>query len=92
MKENHFAYKITGDPSGVVCTYAEIEEDKMLDLLKDIQREKSDGIYWIFKQLDNQPKEQLCVIDCKHQRIYYHHSGEVDNISDVIKKLTGQRL
>lgn len=60
----------------------------MLDLLLDIQREERDGIYWIFKQLDDQPKEQLCVIGCKHQRIYYHYSGEVDKISDVIKKLT----
>ncbi|KTD64847.1 hypothetical protein [Legionella spiritensis] len=89
MKENHFGYKITADnTSSLVCTYAEIEEDKMLDLLKDIKRENKDGIYWIFKQIDDQPKEQLCIIDCKHQRIYYHYSGEVDDIDDAIRKLT----
>ena len=87
MKEQHFAYKITGQSSGLTCSYAEIEEDKMLDLLKEIQNQDHDGVYWVFKQLKDKPKEQLCIIDCKHQRIYYHHSGEVDNIDEVIKKL-----
>lgn len=86
MKEKHFAYKITLACAGLVCTHSEIEEDKMIDLLKDIQQTPSDGIFWIFKEMDNHPKEPLCIIDKK--RIYYHYSGEVENIDEAIKKLT----
>ncbi|CEG56388.1 hypothetical protein [Legionella fallonii] len=88
MKEKHFAYKITHDSSGLVCTYSEIEEDKMLDLLKEIQNNYSEGIFWIFKQFDVQPKEPLCIIDCTTKRIYYHYSGDVEDLKDTINKLT----
>lgn len=88
MKEKHYAYKITSKSSGILCTHSEIEEDKMLDLLKDIKQSGSQGIYWIFKQLDNQPKEPLCIIDCDHQRIYYHYSGDVEDIDATIQKLS----
>jgi hypothetical protein len=87
MKERHFAYKITNNASGLVCTYSEIEEDNMLDLLKEIQNNYSEGIFWIFKQFGDQPKEQLCIIDCPKKRIYYHHSGEVEDLKDTIAKL-----
>lgn len=85
--ENHIAYKIIKDSTGLVCTQSEFEKDKMLDLLKEIQQVDSKGIYWIFKQLNGKPQEALCIIDCSHNRIYYHYSGEVDNIEDTIKKL-----
>ncbi|MDP1602206.1 MAG: hypothetical protein Q8M03_02990 [Legionella sp.] len=88
MKERHLAYKITDNTSGLICTHSEFEEDKMIDLLKDIQKDCTEGVFWIFKQLDNQPREPLCIIDCTHQRIYYHYSGEVEQIEDTIKKLT----
>ena len=73
---------------GLVCTHSEIEEDKMLDLLKEIQSDHSEGMYWIFKQFGDQPKEQLCIIDCAGKRIYYHYSGEVEELKDAIAKLS----
>lgn len=88
MKEKHFAYKITPGLSNLICTHSEIEEDKMLDLLKEIQKEHSDALFWIFKQFNGKPKEQLCIIDCAANRIYYHYSGEVESIADAIKKLS----
>ena len=88
MKERHFAYKITHASSSLVCTHSEIEEDKMLDLLKEIQKKHSEGIFWIFKQFGDQPKEQLCIIDCASKRIYYHYSGEVEELKDAIEKLS----
>ncbi|MDI9817976.1 MULTISPECIES: hypothetical protein [unclassified Legionella] len=88
MKEMHYAYKVTSQSSGLICTQAEFEEDKMLDLLKDIVNTGSEGIYWIFKQLENNPREPLCIIDCYHNRIYYHYSGEVEDIDLMIKKLS----
>jgi hypothetical protein len=88
MKERHFAYKITEESSGLICTHLEFEKDRMVDLLKKVKNSNFTGIYWIFKQLDDHPKEQLCIIDPSHGRIYYHHSGEVEDISDLIKKLT----
>lgn len=88
MKEKHFAYKITQSGLGLVCTHSEIEENKMVDLLTEIQKEHSEGIFWIFKQFDNQPKEALCIIDCPANRIYYHYSGEVEELKDAIKKLS----
>lgn len=87
MKENHIAYKINRNAAGLVCTHSEFEKDKMLDLLNEIQHHPDKGIYWIFKQLDGKPQEALCIIDCSHSRIYYHHSGEVDSIDAMIKKL-----
>jgi len=90
MKEKHFAYKILRESSGLVCTHSEFEEDKMLDLLKEIKQLHSKGIFWIFKQLEGQPQEALCVIDCSHGRIYYHYSGEVENLEDTIVKLSNQ--
>ncbi len=91
MTEKHFAYKITRDNSGLVCTQSEFEEDKMLDVLKDIQGTHNKGIYWIFKQLNGKPQEALCIIDCEHNRIYYHYSGEVEDIQDTINKLSHGR-
>jgi hypothetical protein len=88
MKERHFAYKITKDSSGLICTHAEFAKDRMVDLLKEVKDSNFDGIYWIFKQLDDHPKEQLCIIDSSHGRIYYHYSGEVEDINDLIKKLS----
>ena len=88
MKEKHYAYKVTLASSGLVCTHSEIEEDKMLDLLKEIQNDHSEGIFWIFKQFGDQPKEQLCIIDCPHKRIYYHYSGEVEELKEAIEKLS----
>ncbi|KTC65479.1 Uncharacterised protein (plasmid) [Legionella adelaidensis] len=88
MKEKHFAYKIMRDSSGLVCTHHEFEEDKMVDLLKEIQATHSNGIYWIFKQFEGKPQEALAIIDCNHNRIYYHFSGDVENISETIEKLS----
>jgi hypothetical protein len=88
MIEKHFAYKITKDPSGLVCTQFEFEEDKMLNLLKEISETKTEGIYWIFKQVNGKPKQALCIIDCEQGRIYYHYSGEVDTVKETILKLS----
>ncbi|CEK09155.1 hypothetical protein [Legionella hackeliae] len=88
MKEKHFAFKVTSQASGLVCTQAEFEENKMLDLLKDIQKSHSEGIYWILKQRDNQALEPLCIIDCYQNRIYYHYSGDVEDIATTIEKLS----
>lgn len=88
MKENHIAYKIRHDNQGLVSSHSEFEEDNMLDLLKEIKTQQSNDIYWIFKQFDNQPKEALCIIDCNAGRIYYHYSGEVENIDAMIEKLS----
>ncbi|KTD07751.1 hypothetical protein [Legionella jamestowniensis] len=88
MKEKHFAYKVTSQDSGLVCTQAEFEENKMLDLLKEIQQKHIEGIYWIFKQREDEEQEPLCIIDCYHNRIYYHYSGEVEDITSTIKKLS----
>lgn len=90
MKEQHFAYKISSKNSGLICTYAEIEQDKMHDLLQLIQQDPETGLYWVFKQLEGQPKEPLCIIDCKEQRIYYHYSGDVENLTETIEKLSKQ--
>jgi hypothetical protein len=91
MKEKHFAYKISRDSSGIVCTQCEFEEDKMLDLLREIQELHYKGIYWIFKQIDGQPQEALSIIDCGHNRIYYHYSGDVESIEDTIEKLSNNK-
>ncbi|KTD21928.1 hypothetical protein [Legionella londiniensis] len=88
MKEKHFAYKIYREASRLVCTHYEFEEDKMLDLLKEIKQTPSAGLYWIFKQFNGKPEQALCIIDCSQNRIYYHHSGEVENLDDTIKKLS----
>ena len=87
MKEKHFAYKISRDASALVCTQFEFEEDTMVDLLKEIRETQAEGIYWIFKQLDGQPQEALCIVDCEHNRIYYHYSGEVEDIVVTMRKL-----
>jgi hypothetical protein len=88
MKEKHLAYKITHESNDVIMTHFEFEEDKMLDLLKDIQKAGAPGIYWIVKQRDSQPQEPLCIIDSAHKRIYYHYSGDVEDLGDMIKKLS----
>jgi hypothetical protein len=88
MNEKHFAYKISKDISGLVCSHHEFEEDMMLDLLKDIEEKHSEGIYWIFKQLQGKPQEALAIIDCSKSRIYYHYSGEVEPIAETIEKLS----
>jgi len=88
MKEKYFAYKITRESSDLVCTHSEFEEDKMLDLLKEIKQLHATGIYWIFKQLDGRAQEALCIIDCSNNRIYYHYSGDVEDIDVTIKRLS----
>lgn len=88
MKEKHYAYKVTCSASGLVCNQAQFEADKMLSLLKEIQEHQPEGLYWILKERDGQGREPLCIIDCYHQRIYYHYSGEVENISATISKLS----
>lgn len=87
MKENHIAYKISREAAGVVCSQIELEKDSMLDLLREIQQSQHKGIYWVFKQLNGRPQEALCIIDCAHGRVYYHHSGVVDKIDDAIHNL-----
>lgn len=87
MTERHFAYRITHSNLDLVCTHFEIEENKMIDLLKEIKTKHHEGIFWIFKQFGDQPKEPLCIIDCPKNRIYYHYSGEVEELEDMIKKL-----
>jgi len=91
MTEKHFAYRISRDSSGLVCNQSEFEEDKMLDVLKEIQNTHAKGIYWIFKQFNGKPQEALCIIDCEQNRIYYHYSGEVEDIEATIKKLSHGR-
>ena len=91
MKEKHFAYKITREASGLVSTQSEFEEDRMLDLLIEICESHSHGIYWIFKQLNGKPQEALCIIDCEHNRIYYHYSGDVEDIEHSIQKLSQKK-
>lgn len=87
MKEIHYAYRVSHEPEGIACTQRQIEADKMLDLLLDIKKSKPKGLYWVFKQIDGQPQEALSIIDCEHQRIYFHYSGDVFSIDDVIQKL-----
>lgn len=91
MKEQHFAYKISRDASGIVCSQFQFEEEKMLDLLIEIQEQHYQGIYWIFKQIQGKPHEALSIIDCGHNRIYYHYSGEVEEIGETIKKLSSKK-
>ena len=88
MKEQHFAYKITRGSAGFLYPYFELQKEKMLDLLKEIENQPREGLFWVFKQFDNNPKEQLCIIDCQNHRVYYHHSGEVDDLKDAISRLT----
>ncbi len=88
MSEKHFAYKICRETGGLVCTQSEFEENKMLDLLKEIRDVHAKGIFWIFKQLNGKPQEALCIIDCEHNRIYYHYSGEVESIDKTMAKLS----
>lgn len=88
MKEKHYAYRVSLASSNMVCTHSEIEEDKMLDLLTEIQNDYSEGLFWIFKQFGDKSKEPLAIIDCLHGRIYYHYSGEVEELKDAIKKLS----
>ncbi|ARG96676.1 hypothetical protein [Legionella micdadei] len=87
--EKHFAYKITNDSKNVTCrTHSEYEEERMADLLKEIKAANSEGIYWIFKQREGEPQEPLCIIDCQYKRIYYHYSGDVEDIDTMIQKLS----
>ena len=87
MRETHFAYKIVKESATLVCSQFEFESDKMIEVLKEIQKTQSKGIYWIFKQLSGKPQEALCIIDCAHNRIYYHYSGEVEAIDQTIQRL-----
>lgn len=87
MTVKHIAYRIVPNVDGLVCTHSQFEEDKMLDLLYEIQQSQCEGLYWVFKQPDNQTREPLCIIDCQNNRIYYHFSGNVEAISNVIQKL-----
>ncbi|MCC5793014.1 MAG: hypothetical protein JJT82_10475 [Legionellaceae bacterium] len=88
MKEHYYAYKIMEGHADLVCTHSEFSEDKMLDLLQDIQQSHAQGLFWIFKQTDQQQREPLSIIDCVHQRVYYHYSGEVENLDETIAKLS----
>lgn len=88
MKEKHYAYRINQSSSDMVCTHSEIEEDKMLDLLTEIDNDYSEGLFWIFKQFGDHPQEPLSIIDCSQGRVYYHYSGEVENLKDAIRKLS----
>ena len=88
IKEIHYAYRITNSTSGLVCTYSEFEEDKMIDLLLDIKKSAIKDIFWVFKKRDSSPEEPICIIDGPYNRIYFHYSGEVEQLDDVIKKLT----
>lgn len=65
------------------------KKEKMLDLLKEIKSQNYDGLFWVFKQFDNHAQEKPCIIDCEHQRIYYHYSGEVEDLDATIKHLEG---
>lgn len=87
MKEKHFAYKIARGTCGFVYPHFELQKEKMLDLLKEIESQHYDGIFWIFKQFDNEEQEPLCIIDCSHNRIYYHYSGEVEDVKVAISRL-----
>lgn len=89
MKEQHYAYKIThGASLGLNCPHNALEKDKMVDLLKEIDNKHNEGIFWIFKQFDDRPQEPLCIIDCAKKRIYFHYSGEVEDLKDAIANLT----
>lgn len=87
MKEKHFAYKIARGSSGFLYPHFELQKEKMVDLLTEIEKQNYDGLFWVFKQFDNHPQEQLCIVDCPNHRIYYHFSGEVEDLHDTINKL-----
>lgn len=88
MREKHFAYKITRGSCGFLYPHFELQKEKMVDLLKEIEHQHYDGLFWIFKQFDNQPQEQLCIVDCIKNRIYYHYSGNVEDLDETISRLT----
>jgi hypothetical protein len=87
MKEQHFAYKIARGTEGFLYPYFELQQEKMLDLLKEIDQH-SEGLFWVFKQIDDKPQEELCIVDCANNRIYYHYSGNVENLDTTISRLT----
>lgn len=88
MKEKHYAYKITHSASGLNCPHSALENDKMVDLLKEIESQHVDGFFWVFKQFGDQPQEPLCIIYCTKKRIYFHYSGEVDDLEVAITNLS----
>ncbi|AWN75004.1 hypothetical protein LEAN103870_18285 [Legionella anisa] len=88
MKEQHYAYKITHGTSGMNCPHSTLEKDRMVDLLKEIESQHNEGIFWIFKQFGDQPQEPLCIIDCSKKRIYFHYSGEVEDLKNAIANLS----
>ncbi|QMT60956.1 MULTISPECIES: hypothetical protein [unclassified Legionella] len=88
MKEQHYAYKITHGTTSLNCPHSALKNDKMVDLLKEIEHQHSDGIFWIFKQFGDQAQEPLCIIDCSKKRIYFHYSGEVEDLTDAIASLS----
>lgn len=87
MKEKHFAYKISRGNFGFLYPHFELQKEKMVDLLKEIRAQHYDGLFWVFKQFDTEPQEQLCIIDCPFNRIYYHHSGSVEDLDETIARL-----
>lgn len=87
MKETHFAYKITHSISHLNCSSQPIEEEKMVNLLELIEKDHSECIYWIFKQINDQPKQKLCLVDSSINKIFYHYSGEVEELGATIEKL-----
>ena len=88
MKERHFAYRVIGGNVDLVCSHSEFNEDKMLDLLKEIKSSYCDGIFWIYTQKDDLKRVPFSIIDCEHQRIYYHFSGDVEDLDETIAKLS----
>ncbi|KTD09102.1 hypothetical protein Lgra_2337 [Legionella gratiana] len=88
MKEKHYAYKITHHALGLNCPHSALENDKMVDLLKEIESQHHDGVFWVFKQFGDQPQEALCLIDCSKKRIYFHYSGEVEDLQKAITNLS----
>ncbi|KTD74176.1 hypothetical protein [Legionella tucsonensis] len=88
MKEQHYAYKITHGTSDLNCPHSVLEKDRMVDLLKEIESQHHEGIFWVFKQFSDQPQEPLCIIDCSKKRIYFHYSGEVEDLKNAIANLS----
>jgi len=88
MRETHFAYEINHTALGLAQTHSELREDKMVDLLKKIEALHSKGIFWVFKQFADLPLERLCIVDCESHRIYYHYSGDVEDLKEAIKRLS----
>lgn len=87
MKETHYAYLLQRDTDGFVAPRFVLQTEKMFDLLKEISSNHHEGLFWVFKQFDAMPQEPLCIIDCAPARIYYHYSGEVEDLKQTMIRL-----